>query len=172
MPAAAPAQNALALRDIHLPEPISWWPPAPGWWLLLALLVTVAAVIYAWNRTQQNNREQSRIRNAALAELENIRQLYRDTGDSMQLLRSLSTLLRRVCLSFYPDSKAPGLTGQEWLRYLDSTAPAPGFQSELGKVLATAPYLPEDHCPKFDEEALLALSENWIRAQHSEAALS
>ncbi|MDP7406676.1 MAG: DUF4381 domain-containing protein, partial [SAR324 cluster bacterium] len=23
-----------ALRDVHLPPAVSWWPPAPGWWII------------------------------------------------------------------------------------------------------------------------------------------
>jgi len=29
------------LRDIHLPEAVHWWPPAPGWWIVAALLLTL-----------------------------------------------------------------------------------------------------------------------------------
>ena len=37
--------SQLPLRDIHLPGPIGWWPPAPGWWLVAAL-VLVAVALY------------------------------------------------------------------------------------------------------------------------------
>ena len=35
----------LPLRDIHLPEPVSWWPMAPGWWWVIGLLLLASAVV-------------------------------------------------------------------------------------------------------------------------------
>ena len=29
------------LRDIHLPQAVHWWPPAPGWWLVAALVLAL-----------------------------------------------------------------------------------------------------------------------------------
>jgi len=53
----------LPLRDIHLPEPVGWWPPAPGWWALLALALAGAA---AWGWLAWRRR--TRVRRAALAD--------------------------------------------------------------------------------------------------------
>ena len=46
-----PAASNLQLRDIHLPDAVSWWPPAPGWWLLLGgllLALLFIRVIRPW----------------------------------------------------------------------------------------------------------------------------
>ena len=47
----------LPLRDIHLPDPVSWWPMAPGWWLLFFLLVLLISLsIFFLRRRQQYRR--------------------------------------------------------------------------------------------------------------------
>ena len=41
----------IPLRGLHFPEPISWWPLAPGWWLLLAIfLVVLGLLLRSWLR--------------------------------------------------------------------------------------------------------------------------
>jgi len=53
----APQANPLdQLRDIHLPEAVSWWPLAPGWWLLMVLtcLLLVGLLICLYRRHQSN----------------------------------------------------------------------------------------------------------------------
>jgi len=45
------------LHDIHMPEAIGWWPPAPGWWLLLGLVfISIAALFFyrRWNASRNN----------------------------------------------------------------------------------------------------------------------
>lgn len=158
----APIQNSsLALRDIHLPEAISWWPPAPGWWILSGLLVLGFILFFFWQKYQRS----LRIKKAALIEFENIRATYHQTLNPAALARSISILLRRVCLSYYPQTNVPGMTGPQWLDYLDSTADIEGFQTDSGNILIVAPYIPERKCPHYDAEALLSLSEAWIQTQ-------
>jgi hypothetical protein len=158
--------DSITLRDIHLPDAISWWPLAPGWWALLGISCIAIATLFLWRAIEKKKR----IKKAALNELEIIRNSYQQNLNSSALARSTSTLLRRVCLSYYPNTEVLGMTGDQWLSYLDSTTDKKGFKSEQGNILATAPYVPERKCPHFDAEVLLALSEAWIQAQPRKGA--
>ena len=38
-------EKALPLRDLHLPEPVGWWPLAPGWWVILVIVATALGYV-------------------------------------------------------------------------------------------------------------------------------
>ena len=143
------------MRDIRLPEPHFWWPPAPGWWLLGilsgALLLGLGGFLY----------RRSRLRRLALGELEGIRQRFRQDGDRRELAMALNVLLRRVALARHPRREVAPLHGEAWLEFLDRTGGHSRFHHGPGRVLLQAPYTPE---VPFDAEALLVLAEDWIRA--------
>ncbi len=150
-PALDPAQ--LPLRDIHLPAPPSWWPPAPGWWLLgFALLVVPLALALWWQA-----RRRGALRRAALRELATLR-AQADTP--VQLAAAIALLLRRVSLALDPARRHVALTGDAWLARV--RAIAPGFEDPaLGEALLRAPYAP---AVDVDAAHLLGALERWIRA--------
>ena len=155
-----PASEPLQLRDIHLPSDISWWPPAPGWWLLLGLIVLISitgVVIYRYWQARKLYR-------AANLELLAIQTAYAQHADDQQLVQALSIWLRRVCLSCYPRATVAGLTGQDWLTFLDqqlSRSKHPQrFSDASGQVLINGPY---QQSTQVDADVLLSLSRHWLK---------
>ncbi len=145
------------LRDIHLPADPSWWPPAIGWWLvagLLALLI-VGLVIFIRHRLAR-----SAPRRHALAMLEKIQSIAVDKQHVQPCVQELSRLLRRVVLKRYPRIQTAGLTGDDWLRFLDETGATDQFTRGHGRVLASAPYSSSSNV---DISKLTVLIEKWIR---------
>ncbi len=149
----------LDLRDIHLPEPVSWWPPAIGYWMLLLLFVFLVLLAMGLRKRWLARERSAKIQ--ALKELEQIRQEYQQSGNKRKLIEELSALLRRVSISLYPRSETASLTGDEWLKFLDKNSQDKGFTQGPGRVLATAPYQKEG---KVDAEALIDLCRDWIKA--------
>ncbi|MBI1195228.1 MAG: DUF4381 family protein [Gammaproteobacteria bacterium] len=141
------------LRDIHLPAPVPWWPPAPGWWAVAAAtLLTVALAWILYRRHRQN-----RWRRSALAALALVRESLPEhqTGQ-------LSVLLRRVAISRFPRQEVAGLTGQDWLAFLDRTLDGgDAFRAGAGRVLIHGPYRRNE--TPVDPTDLTALCERWIR---------
>jgi len=151
--------KTLPLRDIHLPEPVSWWPPAPGWWLLLLSIALIIGGLWWWRRRDRHRRLD--LRQAALSYLRALRQGYDRDGDAPALAAGLSALLRRISLQVYPRTEVAGLTGEAWLAFLDRVLGDHRFTRGPGRVLEEAPYRRQ---PQIDAQALLALSEAWIQA--------
>lgn len=150
-----PDTESLPLRDIHLPEPVSWWPPAPGWWLLLVLLgLLVALVFYLYRRYQRDA-----LRRSAQHALRDITEQWQQSADAQALARDLSILVRRLCLSRYPREQVAGITGDAWLQQLDTLLPGNKFQRGIGRALIEAPYAKRIDV---DGDALLQLCEHWI----------
>ncbi len=150
----------LTLRDIHLPDAVSWWPPAPGWWILLALCVVLVFSVWLFRKIKKSRS----VRVAALKELELISEKFSRENDTHQLVKSLSTLLRRICLSYFPRREVAGLTGEKWLVFLDNCLDwgnvSERFSQGAGRALITAPYQPQVN---LKGQQLLDICQHWIK---------
>ncbi|GAB6048729.1 hypothetical protein JCM19379_25610 [Methyloparacoccus murrellii] len=146
----------LPLRDIHLPEPIGWWPPAPGWWGLAVLVLALMAGLALWWRRRRRRPGPVQIALANIARLE-----ADATLSPVQKAQALSILMRRVALSLYPRETVAGLSGEDWLRWLDEVGPRPLFSEGHGRGLVSMPYAPD---PAGQLEALLAHCRTWLTA--------
>lgn len=99
------------LHDIVMPEPVSAWPPAPGWWFIFLLIVlTAAALFLRWFRQYRNNV----YRRAALAELE-----------AAESAAAAAEILRRTALAAYPREDIVPLQGEAWFQWLETTGSLP-----------------------------------------------
>ena len=148
--------QTLPLRDIHLPGPVSWWPPAPGWWLLLVLLVLIATALYFVYRRYQRGA----LTRAALAELARIETHYRQEPDLHRLAIELSALLRRTSISLLDRYSIAALSGPQWLAWLDQQGNTDQFSNGPGRNLLSAPY---QASPEFYPDALIKLCRAWLQ---------
>ena len=111
--ATAPVNPALAqLKDIHLPEQIGAWPPAPGYLILLGVLF-LAAIAAIWlYRRRAAKQAASRQASALLQALD---------PHSVDYARQVNTLLKRTALSYLPRTQIAALDGERWLTLLASS---------------------------------------------------
>jgi hypothetical protein len=144
----------IPLRDLHLPEAVGWWPLAPGWWVIIALAVVAAAYLV---RLFLRKRSRSAARRQALRQLAVLSQEFEQHGDVAAFSRAMSELLRRTMLAYAPRNDVAGLTGDEWLAWLDRDLDRPRFQGDVGRKLLELPYRrPDDELSGLDVVDLVA----------------
>ena len=159
-----PDFESLPLRDIHLPDPVSWWPPAIGWWIVAGLLVLLVVLVFIVRAI----RNKQKIKRAAIAEFNGIVAQYQQHQNPQLLINQLSILLRRLSVSTFPSDDVAGLTGKAWLEFLDNSFRQCNqkkplqFCSDVGEQLITVPYRQQTSVDRDKLQALITMCQQWI----------
>lgn len=163
-----PTQTELTIRDIQLPEAISWWPLAWGWWALLVAIMVLIFCVLALTKYISLRKAQSLapepIRPILQREVVAIHHLYQKNKDDTWLAQQLAQVLRKTVILESPQSENNALarlTGVDWLHALNrhfnlqDAGKKQGFVSKLGLALIEAPYRPHY---EYDGESLVKLA--------------
>ena len=135
------------LREIRLPEPVSYAPQTVGWWVVLAVLLAVLGYVAwrLWRRYQRNA-----YRRLALARLEGLAP------------SQFPALLKRAALDAYPRDDVAELSGDPWLAFLDRSYGGSGFTSGPGRVLPALAYA-DTTLDESQRNELTGLVRTWIQ---------
>ncbi|WP_250516717.1 DUF4381 domain-containing protein [Caballeronia sp. INDeC2] len=155
-----------SLRELPLPEPVSYAPQTIGWVFVALLLVVIvlAAAWLAWRR-----HERSRYRREALAELARIEAKLGDEATRASALGEIAPLMKRTALAAAPREQVAALSGASWLAYLKKTHGA--FDDESGALLYMASYAPRERLAAITRQQaqrLVQAARDWIGQHHVE----
>ena len=168
------------LPPLMLPDPVGWWPPAPGWWLVMVLIlgVLIAGTLWMLQRihagrarraalalaTQQwDDYLQRRSREDSLEGAHGVRQETTAHDNTTGYLFATVQLIRRFCQQQYPQLETNQLSGEQWLHQLDAIVRKNLFDSPQGQVLISI-YRADQHTSFQDAEQLHNTVIQWLRS--------
>jgi len=143
--------NLPELRDIHLPEGVSFWPPAYGWYVIIIAIVLAFVIRRYYRLWRLKSRKLYAVRL-----LENL-----DGSNIVTAATQISEILRRVCVYRYPQAVA--LNGTAWLEFIKAHG-SQKISPETAELLQNAPYL-NPKTAKYkpqDLEKLIGFAKDWI----------
>lgn len=145
------------LRDIHLPEPGGFWPPAPGWWILLVLIVALLIVVALLIRRKRRKNRWLRIARREM------NQLARHVSQEPQWFAQLNALLKQCARERYPGERPEAMSGSRWVDFLLQTSPDEQSASRpIVEAMIRSSWRPEADA---DPEQALAFARTWLEGQ-------
>jgi hypothetical protein len=142
----APNPMLEQLKDIHLPDPVSWWPLAWPWWLLLVTIVALVIFTILY-------RKKNAWRKLAIKQLNAIKH-----DNSIEYSLAYNRLLKQVCFNKI-DKSCASLSSLTWLEYLDQQVKQPIFLPELRSFA----FIPDDPSISINSQQLKQACLLWIR---------
>ncbi len=143
--------NLPELRDIHLPDGVSAFPPAYGWWVILGGIVAVCLLLWIVAIVRKKSKK--------LYALHLLKKIY--SANNVASAVEMSAILRRICVYKYQNAAA--LFGQEWIDFLNQHCKTK-LQGNVADLLINAPYVPHD-TKKYgadDVASLRLFCQKWI----------
>ncbi|ACV27392.1 DUF4381 domain-containing protein [Kangiella koreensis] len=147
------AQLLEQLRDIHLPDDVSWWPLAIGWWVVLAIIIAVITLLIAKAIVQQRRKRYARF---ALIELEDIKH-----SDNKDWLIQTHQIMRRASLCYFPKSQVASMDTKHWVILLYQTGSDIWTQQNL-QLLEEGVYRNPDTIDSEHKEQFLQEASLWL----------
>ena len=147
----------LELKDIQPPPEPAWWLIAPAQLIAIFLLLGVVGCIWLVFRY----REANRLPRIADQQLRRISASYARDEDSGQLALELSKWLKQVSILAFPAHQPEGLSGKDWLKFLDESIGNNSFSKGTGEVFGSMIYSRQIN-PEADQ--LVQLCEQWLVA--------
>ncbi len=143
--------NLPELRDIHLPEGVSAWPPAYGWWVILAAVCASFLLWRLWLFILSKSKKRYAL--SLLGRINN----HNVVAAALQV----SEILRRICVYKYRDAAV--LWGADWIAFLNARSKRP-LNGKAAELLINAPYI-DNESTRYGLEDVRAVEEfarRWI----------
>ncbi|MBE6456297.1 MAG: DUF4381 domain-containing protein [Alphaproteobacteria bacterium] len=141
------------LKDIHLPEQPTFFPPAIGWWIVLFfLLVVFLGGLFGYYKYYTSPKQYA---------LRLLRQIMMQKISDIDILIDLGKLLKRIALIVFPRSEVASLSGQEWADFLFKTGNH-SFSRKQTELISQAAYLPKQKAIAIHKEKLYTATRDWI----------
>ena len=146
------------LKELPLPEPISWFPATAGWLVVGAVLLAILAGL-AWWRWRAWRRE--RYRRDALVRIDAMR------GGAGGALVELPLVLRSTALAAFPREEVAGLRGGAWVAWLNENGGR--FDPADAESLDLLPYDPRaaGHLTSDVAARLVDASRAWVKGHRA-----
>lgn len=152
----AKADPLAQLKDIHLPDPVSWWPLAPGWYGVMILIVIVMiALTYFFYKRHLNALPKKQ----ALILLKAYSEHYEKERNAQLTSARISELLKRVALVYFPRMEVASIHGDAWIEFLNQTGKGIDFTPVKGMLLDS----PFKMAETVNLKPLITRTEQWIK---------
>lgn len=154
------------LADIHLPDPVGFWPPAPGWWILFFIL---CAVLFWAGRRYLASWKLQRARSFAVGELDKclsaLRKQLSVAPESeaatlkLNFVSDVNAVLRRVAMKNFSHENFASLGGAAWVAFLRDHGDAALLDDTLARTLSEGRFAKQWDV---DEQRLYQMAHRWI----------